>query len=345
MGKPSKERNQRAPTRGRGRGRGGGSHAVRGGGSGRQKAIASRKQEEAVDDEEVFRRVMAGEVVGDDDSEGSSSGEASGSGSGSGSEDDDEAQADEDEDGDEEQDEPADIDVPVAMWDFDHCDPRRCSGKKLARHGLINAMRVGQRFRGVVLTPKGKKPISPSDDEIVQMSGLAVVECSWARLDEVPFNKIKSPYERLLPFLIASNPVNYGKPWRLNCVEALAAGFYITGHDDWAEILLSKFSWGHSFYKLNGHLIERYRTCHTAEDIQTMAELIQQEMADEREQRQLEKQANEGEDLLRANPNHIGNEWDTEEAPELVDVGGDSEDERDDVEVLVQGIDKAKISA
>lgn len=33
------------------------------------------------------------------------------------------------------------------------------------------------------------------------MSGLAVVECSWARLDEVPFNKIKSPYERLRAFL------------------------------------------------------------------------------------------------------------------------------------------------
>lgn len=32
------------------------------------------------------------------------------------------------------------------------------------------------------------------------MSGLAVVECSWARLDEVPFNKIKSPYERLRAF-------------------------------------------------------------------------------------------------------------------------------------------------
>jgi ribosome biogenesis protein Tsr3 len=45
--------------------------------------------------------------------------------------------------------------------------------------------------------PKGKKPISPSDDEIVKISGIAVVECSWARLDDVPFNKIRSPHERI----------------------------------------------------------------------------------------------------------------------------------------------------
>ena len=41
----------------------------------------------------------------------------------------------------------------------------------------------------------------------------------------------------VVPFLIATNPVNYGKPWRLNCVEALAAGFYITGYDAWGAQL------------------------------------------------------------------------------------------------------------
>ncbi|WRT65702.1 uncharacterized protein IL334_002648 [Kwoniella shivajii] len=333
MGKPSKERNQKAPARGRGRGRGG--SAARGGGSGRQKALVVKSNEEALDDEEIFRRVMAGESVG---SEGSSSG--------SGSEEEDKSEQGTDDDSDLEEDDDDDeveivgIDVPVGMWDFDHCDPKRCSGKKLARHGLINSMRVGQRFRGIVLTPKGKKPISPSDDEIVQISGLAVVECSWARLDEVPFNKIKSPYERILPFLIATNPVNYGKPWRLNCVEALAAGFYITGHPGWAEVLLSKFSWGHSFYKLNGQFIERYITCDTAEDIIAMQELIQQEIADEKAQRQHEKEENEGQDLLRINPNHVGNEWDEGQISKDRDSGSE-----DEVEALVQEMDKTTIAA
>jgi ribosome biogenesis protein Tsr3 len=56
---------------------------------------------------------------------------------------------------------------------------------------------------------------------------------------------------RIVPYLLATNPTNYGKPWRLNCVEALAASFYITGFDSYAEKLLSGFGWGGSFWKVN----------------------------------------------------------------------------------------------
>ena len=112
--------------------------------------------------------------------------------------------------------------------------------------------------------------MAPCDRGIIEESGLAVVECSWARLEEVPFVKIRSPHERLctlmaltpliamnlhcsliVPYLVATNPVNYGKPWKLNCVEALAAALYIVGLDQPAEILLSKFGWGHSFWEVN----------------------------------------------------------------------------------------------
>jgi pre-rRNA-processing protein TSR3 len=94
------------------------------------------------------------------------------------------------------------ITVPVAMWDFDHCDPRRCSGKKLARQHLITELRIGSRFRGVVLSPNATQVLSPADKDIINASGLAVVECSWARLAEIPFSKIASPHERLCAFLL-----------------------------------------------------------------------------------------------------------------------------------------------
>ena len=60
-----------------------------------------------------------------------------------------------------------------------------------------------------------------------------------------------TPFARIVPYLIATNPTNYGKPWRLNCVEALAAAFYLTDHEDWAERLLAPFGWGRSFYPIN----------------------------------------------------------------------------------------------
>ena len=149
----------------------------------------------------------------------------------------------------------------LAMWDFDHCDPKRCSGKKLERLGLITNLRIGQKFSGVVVSPNGKGVVCPNDREVVEANGAAVVECLWARLDEVPFNKIGGKNERLLPYLVAANPVNYGRPWRLNCVEALAACFAIVGHLDWAEDLMSNFSWGHAFIDINRELFELYQLC------------------------------------------------------------------------------------
>ncbi|KII84293.1 hypothetical protein PLICRDRAFT_359442 [Plicaturopsis crispa FD-325 SS-3] len=129
------------------------------------------------------------------------------------------------------------IPVPVAMWDFGHCDPRRCSGKRLLRQHLIRELPL-TRFHGLVLSPLATQLLSPDDAPILRAAGLAVVECSWARLEDVPFAKIRSPHERLLPYLIATNATNYGKPRKLNCAEALAAAFYITGFPQYAEIIL-----------------------------------------------------------------------------------------------------------
>ena len=113
----------------------------------------------------------------------------------------------------------------------------------------------------------GKSVVSPADKDIMSAKGAAVIDCSWARLDDTPFNKMKSRHPRLLPWLVAANPVNYGKPCKLNCVEALAAAFYICGYKDVAEIYMSRFSWGPSFLEMNRELLDKYSCCKTSEEV------------------------------------------------------------------------------
>lgn len=117
--------------------------------------------------------------------------------------------------------------------------------------------------------------------------GAAVVECSWVRVKEVPWSKIGGKCERLcrcdasslhnvltlkVPYLVAANSVNYGRPWRLNCAEALAAAFFICGHEDWAHQVLEPFSYGEPFLEINSQLLKRYAACMDAEEIRKTEE-------------------------------------------------------------------------
>ncbi|KAL1515879.1 hypothetical protein AB1Y20_002494 [Prymnesium parvum] len=155
----------------------------------------------------------------------------------------------------------------LAMWDFGQCDSKRCTGRKLARFHLISTLPTSASFPGIVLTPKGTLPVSPADREYVLASGACVVDCSWARLDDVPFGKLRAGQPRLLPFLVAANPVNYGRPHKLSCVEAIAATLVICGLPERAEQLLGKFNWGEQFLVLNEELLASYARCADAAEV------------------------------------------------------------------------------
>jgi pre-rRNA-processing protein TSR3 len=181
----------------------------------------------------------------------------------------------------------------AAAWDLNHCDAKRCSGKRLMRLGLMRELHVGQKHPGVVISPKAKTILSPADKPILEQYGAAVVEASWKRIEEVPFSRIGGPNPRLLPYLIAANPTNYGRPWRLNCVEALAACFFICGHKDWAEEILSTFSYGQAFLDINDTVLKRYAACKDEDEVKKAEEdwlaKIENEWKEDREDRETNK--------------------------------------------------------
>ena len=89
------------------------------------------------------------------------------------------------------------------MWDLGHCNKKKCTGTRLARMHLVEELRLGTTFPGIILSPIGKSCVSRQDSDLVMAKGIAVVDCSWNRLEDVPFWYILI---QLVPIFCPSSP-------------------------------------------------------------------------------------------------------------------------------------------
>ena len=160
------------------------------------------------------------------------------------------------------------LSINISIYHAGQCDPKRCTGLKLKRHGFARIVKQ-TRFlpkRAIVLNPFSKVAFSPADRERVAEAGLVALDCSWEHAEKVLSHHVRGT-ARCLPLLIAGNPTNYAKATKLSTAEALAGALYISGFKDEAKRLLSIFAWGHTFFELNGELLDAYANAKDSSEV------------------------------------------------------------------------------
>ena len=104
--------------------------------------------------------------------------------------------------------------LKLFFYDGKQCDPKKCSGRRLAKFDLAKQVKRIAHIPSctMVLMPTTDKVISRDDLELARRCGIAVLDLSRkASGDKFP-KSIKMSRQRALPFLVAANPVNFGKP-------------------------------------------------------------------------------------------------------------------------------------
>lgn len=153
-----------------------------------------------------------------------------------------------------------------------HCsedDPRKCTARKLHRFGLAQLVTGFEQVPrdAVLLSPFSKKSLSAEDAAAVRRYGLVAVDCSW-KTAEALFGQLEARNpSRALPFVLAVNPVNYGKAFQLTTLEAFAAALYIIGAVDQATRLVQLYKWAPHFLQLNKEPLEAYRRAATSAEV------------------------------------------------------------------------------
>ena len=164
------------------------------------------------------------------------------------------------------------MDIPVhAIW-LAQDDPKKNTAVRVSRDELLTLHKNFKRLpkRGIILEPLCGKVLGPEDRELFEQRGALVgLDCSWAQIESSVAHVMRRTrlQPRMLPLLLAANPVNWGKPGKLSTVEALAASLYLMGRVDQCKELMSKFRWGERFLELNREPLEAYAAAKSSAEL------------------------------------------------------------------------------
>ena len=156
--------------------------------------------------------------------------------------------------------------IPVIVYDKNQCDPKKCTAKRMLKFNLAKEAKTLHSIPSgsIVLSPFAEKALSPADNRYSR-NGLVVMDLTWTNIDDFP--RPKRTQDRALPYLLASNPINWGRPMELNSAEAVLASLIILGEKEQAEGFMGRFNWAQEFIRLNGELLEAYATARDSAEV------------------------------------------------------------------------------
>ena len=159
--------------------------------------------------------------------------------------------------------------IRLVVYHANEDDPKKCSAKKLGRFGFAkvetNINRIPSNM--ILLNPFAKKSLSKEDIGIAHKNGILAVDCSWKNA-ETSFDFLDAKNNsRALPFVVASNPINYGKPFKLTTLEAFATALFILDEGRMAADVLNLYKWGPNFLVLNKEPLNDYKKAKTSEEV------------------------------------------------------------------------------
>ncbi|WAC05033.1 MAG: DUF367 family protein [Methanoregula sp.] len=159
--------------------------------------------------------------------------------------------------------------MPLIAYRDNSCDPRKCTVKKLEKSGFVRIVKkISQIPRNtLLLDPTAERALSPADKTV---KSITVLDCSWEVLNTGAVSAWR--IRRALPFLVAANPVNFGRPCMLSSVEALAGALFIIGEEEQARDILGKVSWGIRFLEVNKEPLELYANAKDSTEVVTIQE-------------------------------------------------------------------------